>query len=230
MRRYRELASILDLGMADEPASAPATLLFLYPAVDGQARNEFCQWVSNNFTPDPRQAAFAPAPGSRPADALVDLVRREAFGGVVFCRDTAANQGRRLLYRPRGKVVTLLGRAAGDGPVLVPLDFSDASLLQLFLVRRMLARKPDLEIDLVHVCQQSGLDVQRRWTAVRRLTGWPQTVSLNIVPASGGIAATLIARAQRPENPHADHGQAGAFRGQKAPARECFGCRNGRAA
>ena len=196
IRRYRELAPILDLGMADEPAASPATVLFLDPAIDGHSRSGFLRWVSDDFSPGARQATLAMTPGGKQADALVDLVRREAFGGAVFCRDSAADLDRRLVYRPRRKVVTLLGRAAWDGPVLVPLDFSDAGLLQLFLVRRMLARKPDLDIDLVHVYQQSALEAQRRWTAVRRLTDWPATVALDIVAARGGVAATLIARAR----------------------------------
>jgi 2,4-dienoyl-CoA reductase (NADPH2) len=195
--RYHERASLLGLGIGDEPAAAPVSVMFLDPSIDGPCREGFLDWICATFTPGAAQIA-APRPAAEPGlgDALVDQMRQQSFGGVVFCRDSASDWGRKLIYRPRGKVAVLLGRQPAGGPVLVPLDFSEAGLLQLCLLRRWLEREPVLGLDLVHVTGESPESVQRRWTPVCRIVGWPQTTGLEVAAPAGTVAATLIARAR----------------------------------
>ena len=196
IHRYKHQAAMLR-GIAEED-SAPVrpAVLFVSDGIDPVSRGLFCQWLEGTLglRGDPLPAPLALA--DRQPEALVDLVRREAFGGVVLCRDPSETWRRRLVHRPRGKVVVLLGRAAAGGPILVPVDFSEAGLLQLALVRRLLVRQPDLAVDLVHVAQGPEREVRRRWDSMRRIVHWPRDVEMAVVPPAGDIAGTLIDRAR----------------------------------
>ena len=195
--RYRDRAVLLPVAPLEDPGASRADVLFLPPRAgadpDPDARRAFLGWVGECFGSATVLAPLATGTDG-PAGAAQDLLRRRPYAGVVLCRRDDEPWRQRLLYRPRGKVTVLLGAEAEASKVLVPVDLSETSRLQLALVQHLLLSRPGVRVTVVHVLDRDDRGrAGRAWANLRRVVRWPAEPALRTVPAGGDIAGDLLA-------------------------------------
>ncbi len=177
------------------------TLLFLRPSgQDGQgdgfysSQKEFLQWIQTTLDP----MGFAGVPRNytvwEPMDNWEKAVFNEIDSGNHGRVFMAANPDQpwreRLLYRTRGKMMGLLNANDRRHKVLVPVDFSDTTLLIMRFLHQTLMREKAFCFNFVHV--KHDLQKEHRWEEFKKITGIPEDTPLNLVLGSTDVVSPLI--------------------------------------
>jgi 2,4-dienoyl-CoA reductase (NADPH2) len=189
--RLRELWS----GRVPARVHDAATVLFLHPeggdVALAQARDDLRRWCQEQWRGhglEPERLRFEDRTLRGAAD---DLVLREAeagnFGVVLLCRQEGEAWRERVLLR-RDRITGLLGENPGQGRVLVPFDFSPASLLVL----RYVSRAWPGDLTFLHVLENGPREAEKQWREAKELTGLDEDTPLAVVARRRGPAQDLL--------------------------------------
>ena len=172
-----------------------AMVLFLHPeggnvALAG-ARDDLRRWCRDQWRGhglNPERLRFEDRTLRGAAD---ELVLREAddggFGVVLLCRDPGEPWRERVLSR-RDRITGLIGHNPARARVLVPFDFSPASLLVL----RYVARSWPGEITFLHVLENGARRAEAQWREAKDLAGLDEDTPLTLVQRSRGPATEIL--------------------------------------
>lgn len=177
-----------------------ALVLFLHPeggdVALARSRDELRRWCREHWRShglDPERLRFEDRTLRGAPD---DLVIREAeaggFGVVLLCRSPGEVWRERVLSR-RDRICGLIGPSPAQDRVLVPFDFSPASLLVLRYVSRV---RPD-RLTFLHVLENGARQAEEQWREAKDLAGLDEDTPLTLVERRRGPAADLLEEAER---------------------------------
>ncbi len=182
-------------GQAPARDGEAALVLFLHPeggdVALARSRDDLRRWCREHWRGhglDPERLRFEDRTLRGAPD---DLVIREAeaggFGVVLLCRSPGEAWRERVLSR-RDRICGLIGPSPTQDRVLVPFDFSPASLLVLRYVSRM---RPD-RLTFLHVLENGGRQAEEQWREAKDLAGLDEDTPLTLVERRRGPAADLL--------------------------------------
>ncbi|MCJ7774114.1 MAG: hypothetical protein MUP22_13395 [Desulfobacterales bacterium] len=133
---------------------------------------------------------------SSPDKAIASEVSKKEYGIVLICRNEQESWRNRLPYRVRGKVVGMLGPAPNQNNVLVPIDMSGTTALILSFIRQNYGNSHALTFHFIHVLEDKGLQIEKRWEQLSKLAGYDISLPLELIPKSNDIAQTILEKIQ----------------------------------
>ena len=193
---------IPDLGRDDRPVSI--THLDISERSDGgefQGGEEngdaaFSQWIPQRLRaagfPDGTVRTVLPDTGRNVEKAARQEMDQNGYGMIVMAADPEPQWRRRMLYRESGKVIGWLGTRGRREHVIVPIDFSDASVMAMKFLRGVMERNPDLSPTFCHVLTASSGECRKRWTVLKAVVGLDDAVPLIELPFAEDVADVLI--------------------------------------
>jgi 2,4-dienoyl-CoA reductase-like NADH-dependent reductase (Old Yellow Enzyme family)/nucleotide-binding universal stress UspA family protein len=159
-------------------------------------RRSFLEWAGNlvdhlgisGAEIDHRVRAVAALPDK---DVLAEI-KQSNFGEIFIARDARQRWRERLTYQLRRKVLALIGAHARPADVVVPVDFSPATLLVLMLVRQSYLYQTGFTFTFLHVLSEPGPAVEKQWKAFLKITGIDKDLPLKLLPSTGNVAFDLL--------------------------------------
>lgn len=131
-----------------------------------------------------------------PDKAIASEVEEKEYGIILICRNVEENWRNRLPYYIRGKTVGLLGTATHQNNVLVPIDMSGTTALILNFIRQHYGNSQLLTFHFLHVLEDKGLQIERRWEQLVTLAGYDIPLPLEMISSSNTIAQTILNKIQ----------------------------------
>ena len=120
-------------------------------------------------------------------------VEEGEHGIIMLTRNPAQSWRERVLYKERGKVLTLLGTHARCSKVLVPIDLSPVTLLVLMFLRQTHFNKPDFQFHFVHALSGPQGPAEQRWEKIKKVTGMDPELQLMFIRSHGEVDQALLA-------------------------------------
>ncbi len=179
------------------------TILILKNPMDDDAINIECQkfieWVK--FKIDP--LSFSGAPKNYVIrdhlqnweDILLKIIVNKGHGRVFMASNKKEPWRARMLYKQREKVMVMLGLNLNLHRIMVPVDFSPATLLVLKYLEQTILGKNRFHICFVHVKTgrpDPGAKPEKRWEKFKRIAGMDEDIPLQVVESSSDVVTTLI--------------------------------------
>lgn len=197
---------IPDLGREDKPISI-AHLDLSGRSDDREFREwhrpsgeRFSRWTQKRLRalgyPDANVRSVIPTTGQNMEKAVRREIARGGYGMIAMGADPKQIWQRRIVYRECGKVIGLIGSRGRQEHVIVPVDFSDASVLAMRFLRGAIGRNPKITATFCHVLTDSAGEYRKRWTVFKAIVGFDDRVPLMELPFSGGVAAVLVREIQ----------------------------------
>ncbi len=179
------------------------TVLFLTPPGHEEAvhssRKEFLQWIQATIDPMGFAGITKNYTVWEPMDNWEKAVFQEIDSGnrgrVFLAANPDQSWRERLLYRTRGKMMGLLNANNCRHKVLVPVDFSDTTLLIMRFLHQTLMREKAFCFHFVHV--KHDLKSDHRWELFKKITGIPENTPLNLIHGSTDVVSPLVQEIQR---------------------------------
>jgi 2,4-dienoyl-CoA reductase (NADPH2) len=182
-------------------AGISPTVLFLHsPAVETMSRAQmdaFMSWsqhalVQMGFTESLIQPQERTAKESFDREVKAEVKAGE-HGIIMLTRNPAQSWRERVLYKERGKVLTLLGTHARCSKVLVPIDLSPVTLLVLMFLRQTHFNKPGFQFQFVHALGGPQGPAEQRWEKIKKVTGMDPDLQLMFIQAHRDVDQALLA-------------------------------------
>ncbi|MBW1945158.1 MAG: universal stress protein, partial [Deltaproteobacteria bacterium] len=120
-------------------------------------------------------------------------VREGEHGIIMLCRNSTQSWRERVLYKERGKALTLIGTNERYSKVLVPVDLSPVTLLVLMFLRQTHFDKPDFQFHFVHALSGPQGPAEQRWEKIKKVTGMDADLKLMFIPTRGEVDRDLLA-------------------------------------
>lgn len=125
---------------------------------------------------------------------LLDTITGKGHGRLFIASNKKEPWRARLLYKQRGKVTALLGNNPNLHRIMVPVDFSPATLLVLKYLGQTLLKKEKFKIHFVHVKSDRpgpGSTPVKRWKKFKRIAGMEENIPLQVITSSSDVVTTL---------------------------------------
>ncbi len=176
------------------------TILFLQETNDDQAfhqaRQDFIQWTKNRlyllgFTDSPRHYTVR-ADKDKWEAAVYNEIAQGNHGQIFICSNITQPWRERLLYKERGRAIACLNVHPHPHRVLVAIDLSDISLLVMIFLKQTHMGKKLFSFKFVHVATKLSGHEEQRWKTLKKITGFDETIPLEIIPAKTGVVPSLI--------------------------------------
>lgn len=183
--------------------SAPARLLFLETTEPDDAyrtaRNGFVQWLKSHpksldLRHDLEYHVICDSK-SRWEDLILEEIEKNGSGQVILCPDRGQPWRNRLLYKQRRRVMGTLSFSPHLHRVLVPVDFSPATLLVLKFLQRSLMKNKDFYISFVHIIPGRWQTIEnpaRQWEKIKRIIQIDKAAALTMIPGDSDVATILL--------------------------------------
>ncbi len=156
----------------------------------------FMAWLTSVWRREAIQLPEFSYPAARVSGNLTgemaDTVNRGAYGLIMLAREQGASWQGRLMSRVKGKVICLAGAGAKSFRMLVALDLSDASLLVLKCLDRLMAHRPDMAFDCVHILRGTSQAAETTWKRMKKILGSERRFDLDAISSSEDVAAVLL--------------------------------------
>jgi 2,4-dienoyl-CoA reductase (NADPH2) len=89
-------------------------------------------------------------------------------------------------------VLALIGGRARSADILVPVDFSPATLLVLMLLRQTYLDQPGFTFTFLHVLTGPGRAAEKQWKAFLKITAVEEDLPLRLLPSTGHVVFDLL--------------------------------------
>ncbi len=156
----------------------------------------FAQWVRHRLRevgfPDGKVRSVIPKTGHNIENQVRQAIARDRYGLIVMGAAPKQAWQRRILYRESGKVIGWIGTHGRPEQVIVPIDFSDASLLAMRFLNRAIRKHPKITFTFCHVLTDATGEYRKRWMAFKAIVGFDHHVPLAVLPSAGDVASALI--------------------------------------
>jgi len=128
---------------------------------------------------------------SRDAEVLNEI-KQGRYGAIFLCRDQRQRWRQRLLYKLRQKVVVLIGSNVHRTKILVPVDFSPATLLVLVFLHKSYMELSGSEITFLHVLDDRERPVGKLWKEFIKIAGFNKELPLELLASTGNVVSDLL--------------------------------------
>lgn len=169
-------------------------------------REEFVKWLesttgSPNLWHTPEYDIYR-EDQSQWENLILHQIKKHRYGRVFIGSDSGQPWRPRLVYLQRHRVMAKLSFNAHLNRVLVPVDFSPASLLAVKFLQSTLMNNKEFDIVFITIIPGRSLTAENpahQWKRIRQITGIGKTVPLKVVPEVSNVAMTLadIIRSER---------------------------------
>jgi 2,4-dienoyl-CoA reductase (NADPH2) len=127
-----------------------------------------------------------------PDKEVLTEIKQSNYGEIFIARDPRQRWRERLTYKLRQKVLALISASARPADILVPVDFSPATLLVLMLLRQTYLYQPGFTFTFLHVLTGSGTAAEKQWKAFLKITGVDEDLPLRLFPSTGDVVIDLL--------------------------------------
>ena len=195
-----------DLGCEDGPVVI--TLLdFTERSNDGEIQElheapgeRFDRWVRHRLREvgfsDGKVRSVTPKSGHDIENEVRRAVAGDRYGLIAMGPAPKRAWQRRILYRECGKVIGWIGTHERHEHVIVPIDFSGASVLAMKFLHGAVMKNPKITFSFCHVLTDSAGEYRKRWTDCKAIVGFDDPVPLTVLPFAGDVASVLICQIQ----------------------------------
>ncbi|MFZ5568956.1 MAG: universal stress protein [Thermodesulfobacteriota bacterium] len=160
------------------------------------AEEPFRRWLGANRSSEasvvPRVADSCMLVSDDPANAILEAVVQGGYGMILVARNRDAVWQERLMHRLRGRVFCLAGPGKKPFRMLVLLDLSDTSLLVIKCLDRLLAHRPEMAFDCVHVLSGTAREAATTWKRMGRILGLERGMALELIESGPDVPAALL--------------------------------------
>ncbi len=161
-----------------------------------EACNEFIKWLRHRldplfFTNVPRNYTIWEDKTSW-EDTLSIEILSEGYGRIFMASNPGEPWRERLLYKERKRVFSLLGDNENINRVIVPVDFSSATLLVMRFLSQGLMKKGHLEFTFVHVNADPSVQVGPQWEMFKKIADFDEKIPLEIINPVNGVVPSLV--------------------------------------
>lgn len=200
LKLFRKALPVFLPNSQKHPIPISPTFFFLQsenePRISNKDRETFLNW--SRKTLDSRGFGDAPMHHVIRADRdafnreVTTEIRRGNYGLVLIGRNRYQPWRERLLYQERGKVIALLGSSERQNQILVPIDFSDNTLLVLMFLRQFYMGRPEFKISFLHVLAGSKKRAEHRWRELKRIVELDENLKLEWIAKDGEISQRIL--------------------------------------
>jgi 2,4-dienoyl-CoA reductase-like NADH-dependent reductase (Old Yellow Enzyme family) len=160
------------------------------------AQQNFIKWTKNKLDP----LGFSNIPRHytirEPKENWEKIVRWEIIQGnhgqVFICSKQSQPWRQRLFYKLRGKVLVLLHPNYHLHRIMVPMDFSDVTLLVMIFLKQNLMKKKGFHFCFIHVTSTPSGHEEQQWKKLKKIVGFDENIPLQIIKAQTDVVSTLI--------------------------------------
>jgi 2,4-dienoyl-CoA reductase (NADPH2) len=193
------LPLLLPEGQRSEAIDCP-TILFLESASRDELpesdRHRFLEWSKKathcaGFFDEQLRHTVRVVGDSRDAEVL-DEIKQGGYGAIFLCRAQRQRWRQRLLYKLRQKVVVLVGSNVHRTKILVPVDFSSATLLVLTFVHKSYTGLSGIHITFLHVLDDPERPVKKLWKEFTQIAGFDMELPLQVLASKGNVVSDLL--------------------------------------
>jgi 2,4-dienoyl-CoA reductase (NADPH2) len=159
-------------------------------------RHRFLEWSRNaahctGFFDEQLRHAVRVVKDSRDAEVL-DEMKQGGYGAIFLCRNQHQRWRQRLLYKVRQKMVVLIGSNVHRRKILVPVDFSPATLLVLTFLHRSYEGLSGIKITFVHVLDDPERPAKKLWKEFTQIAGFDKAIPLELLASTGNVVSDLL--------------------------------------
>jgi 2,4-dienoyl-CoA reductase (NADPH2) len=159
-------------------------------------RHRFLEWSKEaarcaGFFDEQLQQTVRVVKDSRDAEVLNEI-KQGRYGTIFLCRDQRQRWRQRLLYKVRQKVVVLIGTNVHRTKILVPVDFSPATLLVLTFVHKSYEGLFGINITFLHVLDDPERPVKKLWKEFTKIAGFDRELPLQVLASEADVASDLL--------------------------------------
>lgn len=160
------------------------------------AQRSFIHWAKTKI--DPLYLTHAPVTyelrreKNNWENTLLEEITDGGHGHITVCADKSEPWRERMLYKVRGKAMTMLSFNRQLHRVMVPIDFSPVSLLVMSFLRQTLMRRNDFQFKFVHVKQNTSFPVNQEWRKFKQIARLNKQIPIQVVPPSSTVISTLV--------------------------------------
>jgi nucleotide-binding universal stress UspA family protein len=162
--------------------------------------DRFVQWIRHRLReegfPNGNVRCVAQNPGQHIEKRVRQEIVRDRYGMIVMGPGSNQAWQQRILYRECGKGIGWIGTHAFQEHAIVPIDFSDASILAMRFLHGAITRNPKITFTFCHVLTDLTEEYKKRWTIFKAIVGFDDPVPLKVVPLAGDVASVLIRQIQ----------------------------------
>ena len=159
-------------------------------------RHRFLAWSKKaahcaGFLDEQLRQTVRVARDSRDAEVLNEI-KQGGYGAIFLCRDQRQRWRQRLLYKLRQKVVVLIGSNVHRSKILVPVDFSPATLLVLAFLHKSYEGLFGINITFLHVHDDPERPAQKLWKKFTQIAGFDRQIPLELLASKGNVVSDLL--------------------------------------
>ncbi len=159
------------------------------------AQHEFIRWIKNRIDP----LHLTPYPvnytihedGVNFEGTVLREIKKGLHGQIMIASDQADPWRERLCYKQTGSVITLLRYNRHLKKVIIPIDFSPATLLVMIFLRKTLMEKAGFSFNFVHVATEPANIIEQKWEKFKKIARLDEMIGLDIIKTQLDIVSAL---------------------------------------
>jgi 2,4-dienoyl-CoA reductase (NADPH2) len=190
---------LLPEGQQKQLTGCPAILFLKTDTRDEMSESDmssFLEWTANTaccsgFVDDQLGYSVRVVQDSRETEAINEITRGR-YGAIFLCRDRRQRWRQRLMYKLRRKVVVLVGSNVQQKKILVPVDFSPATLLVMAFVHQNYLKVPGFDLTFLHVLTEQVRPAAKLWKQYTKISGYEKDLPLRLIPSKGSVVSDLL--------------------------------------
>lgn len=143
------------------------------------------------YSPEAVHAEVRFDAGDGIADTVRHEVERRQDSLIFIARHSGQNWRPRLFYKVRGRAVALIGKRPDNGGMLIPVDLSDATLLQLAFFRTTYTNDRRFHPTFLHILSGSEAAAEKQWRRITKIAGL-NGLPLMFLPDGESTGRTIV--------------------------------------